>query len=29
MIDEKDIVIQVKQLKKNFGSLEVLKGVDM
>ncbi len=29
MIDEKDIVIQVKQLKKNFGSLEVLKGVNM
>lgn len=29
MIDEKDIVIQVKQLKNNFGSLEVLKGVDM
>ena len=29
MIDEKDIVIQVKQLKKNFGSLEVLKGGDM
>ena len=29
MTDEKDVVIQVKQLKKNFGSLEVLKGVDM
>lgn len=29
MTDEKDIIIQVKQLKKNFGSLEVLKGVDM
>lgn len=29
MTDEKDVVIQGKQLKKNFGSLEVLKGVDM
>ena len=29
MTDGKDVVIQVKQLKKNFGSLEVLKGVDM
>lgn len=29
MTDEKDIIIQVKGLKKNFGSLEVLKGVDM
>ena len=29
MTDEKDVVIQVKQLKKNFGSLEALKGVDM
>lgn len=29
MTDEKDVIIQVKQLKKNFGSLEVLKGVDM
>ena len=29
MTDEKDIIIQVKGLKKNFGNLEVLKGVDM
>ena len=29
MTNEKDIIIQVKGLKKNFGSLEVLKGVDM
>lgn len=29
MTDEKDVIIQVKQLKKNFGNLEVLKGVDM
>lgn len=29
MIDKKEVVIQVKGLKKNFGSLEVLKGVDM
>ncbi len=29
MTDGKEVIIQVKQLKKNFGSLEVLKGVDM
>ncbi len=29
MTDKKDVIIQVKGLKKNFGSLEVLKGVDM
>lgn len=29
MTDEKEIIIQVKGLKKNFGDLEVLKGVDM
>ncbi len=29
MTDGKEAIIQVKQLKKNFGSLEVLKGVDM
>lgn len=29
MTNEKDIIIQVKGLKKNFGNLEVLKGVDM
>ena len=32
MINEtnsKEVIIQVKGLKKNFGSLEVLKGVDM
>lgn len=29
MTDEKQIIIQVKGLKKNFGSLEVLKGVDL
>lgn len=29
MTNEKDIIIQVKGLKKNFGSLEVLKGEDM
>ena len=29
MTDEKDIIILVKGLKKNFGNLEVLKGVDM
>lgn len=29
MTSEKDVIIQVKGLKKNFGSLEVLKGVDM
>ena len=27
--NKKEIIIQVKGLKKNFGSLEVLKGVDM
>lgn len=29
MTDKKETVIQVKGLKKNFGSLEVLKGVDL
>ena len=29
MTDQREAVIQVKGLKKNFGSLEVLKGVDM
>jgi len=29
MTDGKEVIIQVKQLKKNSGSLEVLKGVDM
>lgn len=29
MTDGKEIIIQVKGLKKNFGSLEVLKGVDL
>ncbi len=29
MTDEKDVVIQVKGLKKHFGNLEVLKGVDI
>ena len=29
MTDKREAVIQVKGLKKNFGSLEVLKGVDM
>jgi len=29
MTDNKDAIIQVKGLKKNFGNLEVLKGVDM
>jgi len=29
MTSEKGVIIQVKGLKKNFGSLEVLKGVDM
>ena len=29
MTDHREAVIQVKGLKKNFGSLEVLKGVDM
>ena len=27
--NKKEIIIQVKGLKKNFGSLEVLKGEDM
>lgn len=29
MTNRKDVIIQVKGLKKNFGTLEVLKGVDM
>lgn len=29
MTDGKEVIIQVRGLKKNFGSLEVLKGVDM
>ena len=28
MTDQREAVIQVKGLKKNFGSLEVLKGID-
>ena len=29
MTEKNDVVIHVEGLKKNFGSLEVLKGVDM